>query len=277
MSQAVLKRGREVLHKRAFAKPAVSFAKAVGDEPAIVLMTIAGLAASGIAAIVGPFGTIDLPLIPRAVFWVTLIGWNIAKWSAWLALARRLGHARQRASLIGIAVLGAPLPFEIAIAGRLIRADFVLPAGTTIIRAWMIGAILFVTISALAQAVRRAPARAISPPPQPGPPHYIARLQVGADDLVAIRAEDHYCRLYLGNGSQRLMLCRFTDALAAVSALDGCRIHRGTWIAAAAVRGSRREGRQWRLKSALDEEFAVSPSHLAELRRRGWLRRGSAQ
>jgi len=48
--------------------------------------------------------------------------------------------------------------------------------------------------------------------------------------IEAIRAEDHYVRVYTDKGSTLLRM-RFCDALAAISHLDGVRAHRSWWVA----------------------------------------------
>jgi DNA-binding LytR/AlgR family response regulator len=104
----------------------------------------------------------------------------------------------------------------------------------------------------------------------------LARARVAPEALVAIQAEDHYCRVRRRDGSSALVHYRFADAMTEVAALDGAQVHRGTWVAAAALRGAVRERRRWRLLLADGSSVPVSTSRVAETRSRGWLKRISS-
>lgn len=56
--------------------------------------------------------------------------------------------------------------------------------------------------------------------------------------LLAVQAEDHYLRVHTDAGDA-LLLMRFADALQALDALDGLRIHRSWWVARSAVEDAR--------------------------------------
>jgi hypothetical protein len=106
------------------------------------------------------------------------------------------------------------------------------------------------------------------------PPHgLLARAGVTPEARASIQAEDHYCRVHRADGSSALVHYRFADALAEVAALDGAQVHRGIWVAAAALRGVVREQRRWRLLLADGSSVPVSSSRVAEARTRGWLKR----
>jgi len=93
--------------------------------------------------------------------------------------------------------------------------------------------------------------------------------------LLAIVAEDHYCRVHISDGSSALVHHRFGDALDEVAGLDGLRVHRGAWVADAGVTGAAREGRRWLLALADGSRIRVSARYVAALRARGWLSRRS--
>lgn len=99
----------------------------------------------------------------------------------------------------------------------------------------------------------------------------LARARVAPEALAAIEAEDHYCRVHRKDGGDALIHYRFGDALAEVAEIEGAQVHRGSWVAADAVTGAEREGRRWLLVLSDGTKVAVSPPHLAEARRRGWL------
>jgi len=91
--------------------------------------------------------------------------------------------------------------------------------------------------------------------------------------LHAIRAEDHYCRLFLADGRVPLVHHRFGDALDELAGFDGRQVHRGAWAANAAVVAAERDGRAWRLVLASGTRLPVSTRFVADLRARGWRNR----
>ncbi|MEO6041315.1 MAG: hypothetical protein ABIP41_05405 [Croceibacterium sp.] len=253
--------------KRQFANRARGFVKRVWRTPAFPMLELACFGAGALAVISGAFGTQNLPLAQRAMFWLALMAWNAVKWRLWFAWMVR-GHAAwRRASALGAVLLNLPLPLEIVVALRLIGVEAEI--GPRLI--WLEALAISAIVAALAWAVRRL--LALRPVPvaaaDPGP---LVRAGTRLDQVAAVRAEDHYCRVYLADGSSRLVLCRFADALRELAGRDGTRIHRSAWVAEWAVGRAERAGRAWRLVAA-GEAFAVSPAHLAETRRRGWLNR----
>jgi DNA-binding LytR/AlgR family response regulator len=100
-------------------------------------------------------------------------------------------------------------------------------------------------------------------------------LGVREAELWAIEAEDHYVRLILADGRAPLLSGRFGDALAQVAHIDGCRIHRGRWVADAAVCRVERDGRSWSAVLPDGRRLPISASHVGSVRERGWTgRRG---
>jgi hypothetical protein len=154
-------------------------------------------------------------------------------------------------------------------------------------RALPISALVFVCCGLIGWTVMRrlrpvaetppaaAPVATTSPVAAPvaAEPGLLARARVRPEALLAIAAEDHYCRLHHQGGASVLILARFGDALAAVADLDGAQVHRGAWVAADAVAAALRDGRRWRLRLVDGTSVPVSTSHVAEARRRGWLAR----
>jgi hypothetical protein len=220
---------------------------------------------AALAVIAGAFGTINLPLPQRAAFWLALMGWNALKWRVWFAWMVR-DHAHwARASAIGAVLLNLLLPFEIRAGLWLVGVEGEVGHSSVWLEALAISAIL----AALIWSLRRllAPKRTMRA--EPGP---LVRAGARLDQICAVRAEDHYCRVHLADGSSRLVLCRFGDALAELASLDGERIHRSAWVADSAVDRAERDGRAWRLVAA-GERFPVSAGHVSLARRRGWLNR----
>lgn len=258
---------------RGFAKHALAFVNRtrIGDLPGFPLLWIGCGAAALLMVITEAFGTGVLPLGRRAAFWVLLMAWNALKWQVLFALLVRRPSDWWRAALIGSVLLNLPLPLEIMLCGRAVGMPFAVDMLSTWGRALAIS-LGICAVGALVGwvLVRRAATRLVAP--SPAGDGILARARIAPEALAAIEAEDHYCRVRDREGRSALLHYRFADALAEVAAIDGMRVHRGAWVAAAAVAGARRDGRRWRLLLADGHEVAVSATYVAEARARHWLR-----
>ena len=248
-----------------FAKRAAGF---VNRAPGFPLLWIACAAAAGLMIVTGGFHTGELPLGRRSLFWLLLMVWNALKWQLLFALFVRKPSDWLRVSLLGAVPLNLPLPLEIAIAGRAIGIHALAPAADTWGRALTISVGILLVGGAVAWVLTRGRPK----PATLAEDGLLARVRTAPEALIAIQAEDHYCRVHRHGAASALLHYRFGDALGEVAALDGAQVHRGAWVAASAVRGARREGRRWMLELADGTRVPVSASHAAEARRRGWLR-----
>lgn len=92
--------------------------------------------------------------------------------------------------------------------------------------------------------------KAAEPTPAPAPlPTGIEILGqwVLLDALWHLKAEEHYVRLCLRDGTAHLQRGRLADAIAQVSDAAGLQVHRSHWIATAAVQTLERRRDGWRL------------------------------
>jgi len=251
---------------RGFANAARNFVNRVGALPGFVPLTASGLAAIVLATIAGAFGTIAMAYPARLGFWSLLIGWNIAKWIAWFAWRVRRPQDWRRAAAIGALLINLPLPLEIPLALRLFGVTTKIDPARTWIEAAAISVTLFVALF----LARRSRRREAAIQADTG-----ILFRAGVRDLaevLALRAEDHYCRVYLADGRSLLVLARFADLRAELAGIDGEQIHRGAWIAAAGLDGAVRNGRAWRLVLADGTRLPVSDTYLSAVRARGWLK-----
>lgn len=259
-----------------FVNPAHPVSRIVTSSPirAFELRTHLSIGAVAIAVCVltGPFGTIAAPWLERTIFWGAIIVLNMAKWQLWFSLIAlhvpRLKRDFVLATAIGSLVLNSTLPLELNLVFSLLDAPAHLSwapvYGTAVVISGLIGLVI-----ALARPAANAPAAA-------GllPINGIA-ARAGLPDfatVLAVEAEDHYCRLHLADGRRPLILYRFRDALAELAAVDGTQVHRGAWVAAGAVSSAERDGRKWRLRLTDGTAIPVSEGFTAEARGRGWLR-----
>jgi hypothetical protein len=178
-------------------------------------------------------------------------------------------HGDGRASIIGAVLLYLLLPLEIKAALALCGSGAAMALATTVwIEALAISFILFVLLILIGR--RLGGARIAEAPPAIRPDGLLARAGLASPAaLLAIVAEDHYCRIHPRDGTSGLIHHRFRDALDEVAGLDGLRVHRGAWVADAGVRSAGREGRAWLLELAGGGTIRVSPPYVAAVRGRG--------
>ncbi|GJM10729.1 MAG: LytTr DNA-binding domain protein [Lysobacteraceae bacterium] len=95
-------------------------------------------------------------------------------------------------------------------------------------------------------------------------------VQLRRGNLRALCADGHYIRAWTDLGSD-LVLFRLKDAIRELQGLEGMQVHRGWWVARAAIQGSRRENGRLFLLLEGDIEVPVSRSNVKALREAGWL------
>lgn len=232
------------------------------------LLVLVTLTAAVAASLAGAFGTHAVPWPRRTLFWLLLLGWNLAKWELLIALMRRRGFGYVGITLAGTGLMLVTIPFEVSAALRLLTDLVPAPPGGTFLR------VAGLTLIALIILIALAP-RLIKPQPAP-PPGDIPRFPgtaVQLGEIAAIVAEDHYVRLHLAGGGNRLVLGRLRDAIALMQGTAGAQVHRGAWVADAHRGPARRAGNRWFLKVGSDLELPVSRRLAPALRERGWLSR----
>jgi hypothetical protein len=242
------------------------------DSVGLALVAYAALIV--VASLSGAFGTHQLAIGPRFAFWAALILWNAMKWHGWFALVRpRLGWPM--AIAVGALLLNLPLPFETRLAlglrPVLTIEEFLTTYLSALAISWVSGAAL--TLAHRYFQAARPTASTKEAATRDVEPTGIWSLGFDESSLWAIEAEDHYVRLLLADGRAPLFTGRFGDALAQVSHLKGCRIHRGRWVADAAVTRLEREGRGWRAVLPDGRRLPISASHIGSIRERGWTSR----
>jgi hypothetical protein len=258
-----------------FANAARNFVDRAGARlPGFAWLGMSMIAATILMIVVGGLGTWAMPTGMRAAFWALLMGWNAIKWQTWFALLVRKHGDWRRASIIGAIVLNLSLPLEIKASLALCGSGAAMAPATAIwSEALAISAMLFVLLVLVGRRIGKAH-EAAPPAPAIHPDGLLARAGLASPAaLLAIVAEDHYCRVHRRHGASALVHHRFGDALDQVAGLDGLRVHRGAWVADAGVTGAAREGRRWLLALADGGRIKVSARYVAGVRARGWLRR----
>ncbi|WP_372839834.1 LytTR family DNA-binding domain-containing protein [Phaeovulum sp.] len=207
-------------------------------------MPIIWVALSLLGAATGPFGTLhNYSLETRLVYWPLLISASILIGTAVrvfvesvLMLRHFAAQAPMQALLI-VLLLTPPL-----YAGTLWfshRSDGAPP------NVREMALLIFATsiaISAIRYAVgsgQTASAEPAPPPPPPAPePRIFLRLpEDKRAPLLRLSVRDHYVDVFTEAGETSLLL-RLSDAILETEGVEGARVHRSHWVAAAAVAGS---------------------------------------
>lgn len=259
---------------KSFANAARNFAdRAAARLPGVAWLGLGAVAAAILMTLVGGLGTWAMPIGMRTAFWALLMGWNAVKWQSWFALLVRRHSDWWPAAAGGALLLNLSLPLEIRAALVLVGSEGRMAPATMIwSEALAISGLLFVLLVLVVRRAQGAGIAGAAPAIRPG--GLLARAGLASPAaLLAIVAEDHYCRVHLSGGARVLVHHRFRDALAEVEGLDGLRVHRGAWAADAAVVAAGRDGRRWLLELADGARLGVSAPYVAAARARGWLRR----
>lgn len=225
--------------------------------------------------IVGPFGSY---LNGDALL-------RIGRWTAALLIGTTVtGLIAPPAMRLG-AALGLPRPFSLSVALLVSSAPTSVAAALTARSIWpretaslrpadWYGQTLLVTACVVAlwgllEAARgvRLPVGAGPADTAPQPDAFLQEIAPPPDPVLCLQMEDHYVRVHRRVGSS-LELLTLSDAIGRYGAADGLQVHRGWWVAAGAVQGAERDGRNWQLRLANGLRVPVGRQRLADARAR---------
>lgn len=99
-------------------------------------------------------------------------------------------------------------------------------------------------------------------------PIFLRRLpaDVGVDDVIALKAEQHYVQVYTSSRSF-MTLYRFSDAVAEMDPNAGQQVHRSYWVRNSAIRKIRRAAKKFELELSNDMKVPVSAPNSGLIRR----------
>lgn len=246
----------------------------------LAIMTVIGI----VLALIGPFGSFELPLAWRLVNWVGfawlgyaiyspmgfIVDWgertlDLPRWGMWVA-----------------AVLVATIPMTALVwASGFIGREFIWPNLEQAVTSYLYVLVIGGGISALFFAlglnygeddaeVAAEPIANISEQSLAQPPFFARLPDALGSDLIALEMEDHYVRAHTALGSD-MVLMRLRDAIAELDGADGLQVHRSWWVARGAVENVRRDGRNVRLVLAGGIEAPVSRANVSVLKEAGWI------
>jgi DNA-binding LytR/AlgR family response regulator len=232
---------------------------------------VAAVGTSLLLGFLGPFGTNPaFDRNERYAFWLGLgLTGYVCGFIAWRLLGRSPRFARRSAALAALlaGLLSAiPQTFIVFWAMSLLQPDRTASVGALILLFLAVAAVQLILLTAIV-LIDRPSLSSLGQTGAEEPP----RTVLTAVQPVALEAQDHYVRVHDLEGS-RLVLQRLSDAVAEVSDVDGLQVHRGWWVASAAVAGTYvQDGRRWvRLVNGLT--IPVSRSRRRDVLARGWPR-----
>lgn len=209
---------------------------------ALILFSAAFLSASG------AFDTDKAAIIPRTGYWVLMSGTAallLQGLHCWLS--RRLAEPQWRLRTWGWAILAVPLT---AAALLLCKALFGGPLtigrfGALLPGMISISAALQLLLSLLPRSRTAAPLTKAAELPKPalGSLTECLPLPLRRLKICAVKAEDHYVRIYT-SGGDALVRLRFRDATDALAGSNSVRPHRSWWVAEDEIVGMERLGRR---------------------------------
>jgi hypothetical protein len=230
------------------------------------------LVAAAFLTLAGAFGTYEVPLGPRAVYWFTLmiagtvVGSLVARaffseqrrrrWPAWLRVIA--------ASL----AMSVPFSFMVWAGGRyILGSEMPLVAAPLLFFSVLAVSLVLTAINTLIETRRVVVTHAT-----PAAPKFLERLplKLRGAEVWAVEAEDHYLRLHTSKG-QDLILLRLADAVAELEGIEGAQVHRSWWVARDAITDARRGDGRATLTLKDGAEVPVSRTYARELREKGWI------
>jgi hypothetical protein len=216
--------------------------------------------------VLGPFGSYLNPMPLRIFDQLVMIPSGTV--IAGVLIPLQLGLGRR---------LGLPLPFCLAVAVVVTAVPIAALSAlvSTLIWPWNVAhyhvstwyfeallmlaslGVLWIILEAARSAWRVAPASQQAPAPSAG-------------TVLCLQTEDNYVRVHRAQGSS-LELMPLHEAIARFGAVDGLQVHRGWWVAGAAVESAERQGRNWRLRLVNGVSAPVARNRVVEVRARGWI------
>ncbi|NOZ66768.1 MAG: hypothetical protein GXP00_09795 [Alphaproteobacteria bacterium] len=227
-----------------------------------------------ILGLLGPFGTAEAGMLKSLFFWVVMcfMG-SFVFWPMIVALSvfRGKDFYRRSLSFIIVTLVGAiPITLLVQIATYyffdyrdISLKAYILFYPNVVLIAFIVGG-----ISVLHEKWREKDSLLETMPAANPGKAFLKRLPPSmGQDLIAVVMEDHYLRVYTGQG-EHMFLHRLKDALLELADYDGMQVHRSWWIAAQAVRDVRRDDRKITLIMTNDLEIPVSRTYQTMVRER---------
>lgn len=238
------------------------------------------MAAIGFAlALIGPFGSFEVPFPIRLVAWMVFafIGYAIYSPMGWVVERAHDALALRRLPLWVFCVMLATVPMTAVVwISNYVPRAVPWPTLDQALTQYFYVLVIGGGVTALFHLIEQ---RGATPAPQQSAqeqqpqaaPRFMDRLPPAlGSDLIALEMEDHYVRAHTALGSE-LVLMRLRDGVAELDGIEGMQVHRSWWVARHAVEDVARDGRNVRLVLAGGLEAPVSRANVQVLKDAGWI------
>lgn len=245
------------------------------------------MGAAALMTLVGAFGTTEVPLLPRAFFWFTVMVSGAMIGPGVTSLVQNWGRMAERpwleAILVAVAIAAplnlivvamstiafgtrVPSPLGLLISFGNVFAVAMAIVGLTYALAWQRRS----AERELASASPLAESKVDAPSPATVQ-RFRSRLplHLQGQKLLAVVSEDHYLRVYCPSGDA-LILLRLADAVVELADVPGAQTHRSWWVAQDAVERVERGAGKAMLYLTNGMAVPVSRSFLPVLKQQGW-------
>lgn len=227
-------------------------------------------------AVVGAFGTINVPFFYRAGILIVIALVGAASGMGTYALAGLISGVKDRPMLRGlVGGLIQSVPMTLVIMGLSWILGGRAPFLDGFIEDYPVVLVVCLTMSVLAPALNRqavvAQEAAALLQAAPAPVRFLERLplKLRGAEIWAVEAEDHYLRLHTSRG-QDLILMRLSDAIDELAGLEGEQVHRSWWVARDGVTDVERGDGRAVLTLKNGVKAPVSRTYARVIREKGW-------
>lgn len=228
--------------------------------------TLAGLlAATGIIAIAGPFGSAEaLLLVPRAFYWLIIV---VASYTCGFFVTVLLEPKLSRlATWLRVAILGVTIGVGVTFIVLGLNVGFFgfFPE-LAVLPQFVVPIIVISLIITIAGEYMSPSPQTLTLVP------LLERLPFDKRAaLVALSVEDHYVRVQTTKGEE-LILMRLSDAIREVGQTNGAQVHRSHWVSFDNVTSARKEGDRAILTMSNGVEIPVSRANISKIKDVGLL------
>lgn len=192
---------------------------------------------------VGPFGTFEMPVLPRLAYWLAVV---IGTTALCIFIERLITHdlsgrvSALMASALGGAVAGVPIAVCVRVFNLLVFGNEDDPMSVWTLLAYSVPIAALVTTSAQI-LLRDEDAKSSANEPVKAEPALLDRLpRPQRGRLLHIAVSDHYVDVTTDKGTT-LVLMRLSDAIRETAPIAGLQVHRSHWVALDAVKRSSRQ------------------------------------
>lgn len=191
---------------------------------------------------VGPFGTFEMPVLPRLAYWLAVV---VGTTVLCILIERFVVHALARrvpalaSAALGGAIAGVPIALCVRLFNVLVFGNEGDPMSLWPLLAYSIPIAALVTTSTQVLLREDKPGSNAVDLGEPALLDRLPRPQRGR--LLHIAVSDHYVDVTTDRGTT-LVLMRLSDAIRETHPIPGLQVHRSHWIALDAVKRSLRQG-----------------------------------